>query len=116
MTRPKAKETPSQLMELFLATARALGVESDRELAQHGDVTPDNVANWHDGSVRELKRQTFNTVVERLTSRIAALKAQSEAALRSLEVEEGASPSDIQREFQERVAFDYVGHRFLYYE
>ncbi|MBL8950999.1 MAG: L-histidine N(alpha)-methyltransferase [Myxococcaceae bacterium] len=115
MGKPTAKQ-PSQLMELFLATARALGVESDRELAQLGDVTADNVANWKDGSVRELKRQTFNTVVERLTARIGALKAQSSAALRGLEVEEGASPTDLQRDFQARVAFDYVGHRFLYYE
>lgn len=112
----KAPKSSSQLMELFLATAKALGIESDRELAQLGDVTADNVANWRDGSVRELKRQTFNTVVERLTSRIAALRAQSSVALRSLEVEEGASPSDLQREFQQRVAFDYIGHRFLYYE
>lgn len=113
---PKATKSPSQLMELFLATAKALGVEGDRELAQLGDVTADNVTNWRDGSVRELKRQTFNTVVERLTSRIAALRAQGSVAMRSLEVEEGASPSDLQREFQQRVAFDYIGHRFLYYE
>ncbi|HLU66776.1 MAG TPA: L-histidine N(alpha)-methyltransferase, partial [Kofleriaceae bacterium] len=37
-------------------------------------------------------------------------------SLSPLEIEEGSSPVDLQRQFRDRVGYDYLGHRFLYFE
>jgi len=36
----------SQVIELFLRVADALGKETDREIAELAGVTPENVVNW----------------------------------------------------------------------
>jgi hypothetical protein len=34
----------------------------------------------------------------------------------ALEIEEGSGPTDLHRQFRDRVVYDYLGHRFLYFE
>ncbi|MEM6532938.1 MAG: L-histidine N(alpha)-methyltransferase [Myxococcota bacterium] len=113
----------SQVIELFLRVANALGRETDREIAELAGVTPENVANWQAGSVKEFKRQTLTGIADRIADQIAALRghrASTEIGLRhgliELEVEESSSPDALQREFSDRLRYDYLGHRFLYYE
>lgn len=117
----KAAPSSSQLMDLLFHVCTELGVESDQQLAELADVTRENVANWRDGLVKEFKLGTLETVKRGLSARLAALKAAAgQRALvdghAAVEVEEGSSPSDLQRQFQELVGYDYIGHRFLYYE
>ncbi|MEO1482784.1 MAG: L-histidine N(alpha)-methyltransferase [Myxococcota bacterium] len=113
----------SQVIELFLRIANALGRETDREIAELAGVTPENVANWQAGSVKEFKRQTLIGIADRITDQIAALRghrASTEIGLRhgliELEVEEASAPDALQRDFSDRLRYDYLGHRFLYYE
>lgn len=113
----------SQVIELFLRIADALGRESDREIAELAGVTPENVANWRSGSVQEFKRQTLNGLADRISDQIAALRGHRtsvEVGLRhgliELEVEESSAPDALQRSFSDRLHYDYLGHRFLYYE
>lgn len=118
---PRPAKPGSQVLELLLHVAGALGLSTDREIADFIGVTPENVAHWKAGTVHELKGQTLDAVKEALGARLAALRdaAHSAAAapgIHRVEVEEGSSPSDLQRQFQDRVAYDYLGHRFLYYE
>jgi hypothetical protein len=117
----KKPEAPSQLMELFLAVAGELGVTSDQDIAALADAGPENVANWRTGAVKEFKNQKFRAAVDNLTGKLRALRAQAGSAaaaegLHPLEIEEGSSPADLQRQFRERVGYDYLGHRFLYFE
>lgn len=117
-----AKKTPSQLMELFISMAEHLGFESDRDLAALADVGPENVPNWRTGAVKEFKNQKFRTVVRNLASLVDELRERSggsfdpDSGLTQLEIEEGSSPSDLERQFRDRVVYDYLGHRFLYFE
>lgn len=113
----------SQVIELFLRIAQALGRETDREIAELAGVTPENVANWRVGSVKEFKRQTLTGIADRIADQIAALRghrASTEIGLRhgliELEVEERSAPDALQRDFSDRLHYDYLGHRFLYYE
>lgn len=114
---------PSQLMELFLAVAGELGFSSDRDVGALADVGPENVANWRSGAVREFKNQKFRAAVDNLTAQLRALRVQAGRLekggvghLHPLEIEEGSSPLDLQRQFRDRVGYDYLGHRFLYFE
>ena len=120
-----AKKTPgpSQLMELFLTVASELGYLADRDVGALADVGPENVANWRSGAVREFKTQKLRAALDNLTSHLRALRAQAgqidrtqSARLHPLEIEEGSSPADLQRQFRDRVGYDYLGHRFLYFE
>ncbi|MEM6731224.1 MAG: L-histidine N(alpha)-methyltransferase [Myxococcota bacterium] len=113
----------SQVIELFMRIAHALGRESDREIAELAGVTPENVANWRAGTVKEFKRQTLTGIADRIADQIAALRghrASTEIGLRhgliELEVEESSAPDALQRDFSDRLHYDYLGHRFLYYE
>ncbi len=113
----------SQVIELFMRVAHALGRESDREIAELAGVTPENVANWRAGTVKEFKRQTLNGIADRIADQIAALRghrASTEVGLRhgliELEVEETSGPDALQKSFADRLHYDYLGHRFLYYE
>ncbi|MEO0812364.1 MAG: L-histidine N(alpha)-methyltransferase [Myxococcota bacterium] len=106
-----------------MRTAEALGRHSDREIAELAGVTPENVANWRAGSVKEFKRQTLNGIADRIADQIAALRghrASTEIGLRhgliELEVEESSGPDALQKNFADRLHYDYLGHRFLYYE
>jgi hypothetical protein len=113
---------PSQLMELFLTIADRLGYSSDRDVAVLADVGPENVPNWRTGAVKEFKNQKFRAVLHNLETLIAELRERAGQAYRAdntltqLEVEAGSSPSDLERQFRDRVVYDYLGHRFLYFE
>lgn len=118
----RKSQSPSQLMELFLALAESLGIDGDREVGALADVGPESVANWRSGAVREFKPQKLRAAIDTLGEHIASLRAQAGAVggepgeLSPLEIEEGSSPADLQRQFRDRVGYDYLGHRFLYFE
>ena len=110
-------------MSLFLHIAEVLQLRTDREVARLAGVSPENVANWRSGSVREFKPQRLEAVKRSLGSRVTSLLEQCGVVgpehgdgLNSLEVEAGSGPSDLQRQFRDRIDYDYLGHRFLYYE
>lgn len=120
--KARAKEQ-SQLMELFIHVAESLGLASDRDLAELGDATVENVVNWRTGAVQEFKAQKLKTIKTNLAEHIERLKAQTGATDRAtdlrispIEIEEGSSPTDLQRQFRDSVSYDYLGHRFLYFE
>ncbi|MCC6623982.1 MAG: L-histidine N(alpha)-methyltransferase [Deltaproteobacteria bacterium] len=119
----KPSQPPSQAIDLFLTVAEALGVTSDREVAALADVVADNVPNWRTGHVREFKVQTLEAIKASLVARVQALAREADrsreavkSGLQPLVIESGSAPDDLHKEFRERVAFDYLGHRFLYYE
>ncbi|MCK6552220.1 L-histidine N(alpha)-methyltransferase [Myxococcota bacterium] len=119
----KKPEGPSQLMELFLSVAESLGLSTDRELADLAGVSVETVANWRTGVVQEFKPQKLGAIKEGLAAQIAALRDQAriasgnvDGALGAIEVELGSGPTDLQRQFRDRVAYDYLGHRFLYFD
>ncbi len=117
-----AKKTPSQLMELFITVADRLGFSSDRDLATLADVGPENVPNWRSGAVKEFKNQKFRAALGNLETILSSLRERAGMAFQpgtglcQLEIESGSSPADLERQFRERVAYDYLGHRFLYFE
>jgi uncharacterized SAM-dependent methyltransferase len=113
----------AQVVELLLHVARELGAVSDRELAELCEVSPDNIAHWKSGGTQELKPQTLDAIKERLSARLATLRERAravdgahDAGLVGVEIEEGSGPSALQRQLAERVRYDYLGHRFLYFE
>jgi hypothetical protein len=108
-------------MEMFLELAAELGFTSDEEIARLAHVSADNVANWRSGAVREFKVQRLRAAIDSLRFHIRALRAQAGLCAAGgpvipLSVEDGSSPADLQRQFRERVGYDYLGHRFLYFE
>ncbi len=109
-------------MELFIAVADRLGFHSDKDLASLADVGAENVPNWRNGAVKEFKKQKFRAVMRNLEGLLAELRERSGQAyqagteLTQLEIESGSGPADLSRQFRERVAYDYLGHRFLYFE
>lgn len=119
----KRRDEPSQLAELFLHVAELLGCTSDRDVAELAGVSVENIANWRTGAVQEFKPVKLKQIKANLAERIGSLKASSGAVEREdprdlcpIEVERGASPTDLQRQFRDHVSYDYLGHRFLYYE
>lgn len=117
------RQQRSQLMELYFHVAELLGHTADRDLARLADVGMDNVANWRNGAVKEFKVQTLNAVKTNLTARFTNLREQLrwresgvELGLIPLEVEESSGPAALQRQFADRMNYDYLGHRFLYFE
>lgn len=113
----------SQVIELFLHVASALGFESDRDVAELSGATPENAANWRTGAVREFKTGTLAAVKEGIARAVRALREEAlqvtEAigmGLQPVEIEQGSGPADLHRQFSDRVAYDYLGHRFLYFE
>lgn len=116
----RKKEEPSQLIELFLHVAAGLGFTTDRDIAELADVSPENVVNWRTGAVHELKTGTLRTIKDNLQRHIATLRAESGVVATSdlspIEIEPDASPAALQRQFRDSVTYDYLGHRFLYYE
>ncbi len=121
---PKKSPGPTQLMELFITVAGELGFVSDRDVGALADVGPENVANWRSGAVREFKTQKFRAAVDNLGAHLRALRIQAGqidptsdgGGLHPIEIEEGSSPIDLQRQFRDRVGYDYLGHRFLYFD
>lgn len=113
----------SQVVSLLLAVAEALNIRSDKEIARLADVVPVNVANWRGGTVASFKTQTLATIKRNLAIQIEGLRTRADLAheadqakLHPLMIEEGAGPDELLRQFRDRVGFDYLGHRFLYYE
>ncbi|MFT7582080.1 MAG: putative SAM-dependent methyltransferase [Myxococcota bacterium] len=110
-------------MDLFLSVSEALGFDRDRDIAGLAGVIGDNVDNWRSGAVQEFKRQTLNHAKASLTAYIARLRQRALLArqapgegLHPLTIEEGSGPDALLRQFRDRIGFDYLGHRFLYYE
>ena len=121
MATRRKREGPSQLMDLFLHVAELLGYTSDKDIAELAGVSPENVTNWRSGSVQEFKPAKLKGIKANIAAQLESLSEQSGAVrhgtkLAPVEIEEGSSPSDLQRQFRDRVAYDYLGHRFLYYE
>lgn len=116
----RKKEEPSQLIELFLHVAAGLGFTTDRDIAELAEVSPENVVNWRTGAVHELKIGTLRTIKDNLQRHIATLRAESgvvaASELSPIEIEADASPAALQKQFRDSVTYDYLGHRFLYYE
>lgn len=117
------KAPSSQVMELFLHVAEQLGLSTDRELAELAGCGADNVDNWRSGAVREFKVQTLLTIKDNLASRITQMQGRArlldsglDLGLVHLEVEEGSGPSELARKLGDRIHYDYLGHRFLYYD
>jgi uncharacterized SAM-dependent methyltransferase len=121
-----SKKTPaqrSQLVDLLLHTAAQLDIESDRDVAALAGVSVDNIDHWKSGASQELKGQTLNAIKDGLARRIRALKERARAVeaahdsgLIALEIEEDSGPAALQRQFHDRVTYDYLGHRFLYFD
>ncbi len=106
-------------MDLFLHVAQTLGFESDRQVARLADATPESVSNWRAGSVKSFKVQTLERVKAQVGAHLDLLRGARRAAehgLHPVEIEAGSSPSDLHRQFRHRVVYDYLGHRFLYFE
>lgn len=116
----RKKEEPSQLIDLFLHVAAGLGFTTDRDIAELAEVSPENVVNWRTGAVHELKVGTLRTIKDNLQRHITALRAESgvvpNGGLSPIEIEPDASPAALQKQFRDSVTYDYLGHRFLYYE
>ena len=73
--------------------------------------------------MREFKAQKFRAALDNMSNQLRALRAQAGVVdasrverLHPLEIEEGSSPVDLQRQFRDRVGYDYLGQRFLYFE
>jgi uncharacterized SAM-dependent methyltransferase len=117
----KKREGPSQLVDLFFSVAGDLGATSDREIAALAGVSIENVAHWRSGGSQEFKPQKLMGIKQALRARIHALRQRAGAgvrlaALAAIEIEESGSPAELQRQFRDRVHYDYLGHRFLYYD
>jgi hypothetical protein len=113
----------SQVLELLFSIAKSLGADGDREIAELCGVSVDNIAHWKSGATQELKPATLAAIEERLASRIHTMRERArdvDAAhgdgLVALEIEDGSGPAALQRQFLDRVRYDYCGHRFLYFE
>jgi hypothetical protein len=110
-------------MELFLHVAELVGATTERQIAELAEVSVDNVANWKSGSVKEFKVQTLKAVKDNLRGRLMALRdelGQHESTfalgLVPVEIEEASGPAALQRQFADRMIYDYLGHRFLYFD
>jgi uncharacterized SAM-dependent methyltransferase len=119
----KSDKPQSQLVDLFLSLAAELGVESDKDVAALAGVSVENVANWRSGVVQQLKPQKLAAIKRGLAARIEALRARAGdlsldpgLGLVALEIENGSGPSALQRQLRDRIHYDYLGHRFLYFE
>jgi uncharacterized SAM-dependent methyltransferase len=110
-------------MDLFIGVAEQLGARTDREIAELAGVSVENVANWRNGAVHEFKPQKLKGIKDSIAARIAALREGARKGegdlslgLSAIEIEQGSSPADLQKQFRDRVAYDYLGHRFLYFD
>lgn len=119
----KRKDGPSQVIDLFLSLAQELGIQTDKDVADLAGVSVENVANWRSGAVQEFKPQKLATIKARMSGLIRSLQDQAGTVsmepgddVNALEIELGSGPADLQRQFRDRVIYDYLGHRFLYYE
>jgi uncharacterized SAM-dependent methyltransferase len=119
----RKEQAPSQLIDLFLTLAAELGIESDKDVAALAGVSVENVSNWRSGTVQNLKPQKLAAVKRGLAARIEALRMRAgdlsidpDLGLVAVEIETGSGPSALQRQLRDRIHYDYLGHRFLYFE
>ena len=117
------KAKPSQLMDLFLHVAKQLGSRTDRQVAGLADVSPDSIPNLRSGTVREFKPRTLTAIKDGIDARLRALRQHAEhesdlvdTGLVPLEIEVSSGPTALQRQFADRLVYDYLGHRFLYFD
>jgi transcriptional regulator with XRE-family HTH domain len=121
---PKRPQSgPSQVVELLLSVAESLGVTGDRDLAALAGVSVETISNWRGGAVQELKPTKLRAVERALAARVGALleragavRADPDLGLVPIEIEERSSPTALQRQLRDRIHYDYLGHRFLYFE
>jgi histidine-specific SAM-dependent methyltransferase len=119
----KKVESQSQPIELFLHVAELLGCTADRDIAELAGVSVENVGNWRSGAVKEFKPGKLKAIKDALSTRVLELKAKAGAVdashaqgLVPVEIELGSGPADLQKQFRDRVSWDYIGHRFLYFD
>ncbi len=106
----------SQTLQLIFAVSEALGMD-DRDLADMVGVSSETVNNWRSGAVRELKRQKLEALLSVFRQRIGRKGTQRVSEmLTPIEVAEGSNPAELQRQFRDRIHYDYLGHRFLYFD
>lgn len=113
----------AQVFELLFAVAEAMGLSRDRELAALVGVSPETVQNWRTGAVGELKPSKLEQVKRAFAGRMTAIRERAganaidlESGMTHLEIAPDASPSEIQRQLRDRMHYDYLGHRFLYFD
>ncbi|MCA9609481.1 MAG: L-histidine N(alpha)-methyltransferase [Myxococcales bacterium] len=113
----------AQVFQLLFAIADGLGITQDRDLAQLFGVSPESIQNWRTGAVGELKPTKLAQVQSAFAARIAALReragstqADLESGMTHLDIAPEANPSELQRQLRDRMHYDYLGHRFLYFE
>ncbi len=113
----------AQVFQLLFAVSDALGLSCDRDLAQLVGVSPESIQNWRTGAVGELKPAKLAQVERAFAARVAALRERAgtsaidlESGITHLDVAPEASPSALQRQLRDRMHYDYLGHRFLYFE
>lgn len=113
----------AQVFELLFAVAEALGLPGDKDLAQLVGVSPETIQNWRSGAVGELKPTKLAQVKQAFAGRVAAMRERGGASAADLEsgmthmhIAPEANPSEIQRQLRDRMHYDYLGHRFLYFE
>jgi len=113
----------AQVFQLLFAVADSLGLDQDRDLAQLVGVSPETIQNWRTGAVGELKPTKLQQVMTAFSARLALLRERAgasaidlESGMTHLDVAPEASPSELQRQLRDRMHYDYLGHRFLYFE
>lgn len=113
----KKEPALSQTLTVIFAIADALGIREDRELADSVGVSPETINNWRSGAVRELKRQKLDALLDVFRQRIDRnIVQRATPLLTPIEVAEGSNPAELQRQFRDRIHYDYLGHRFLYFD
>ena len=113
----------AQVFHLLFALAESLGLSRDRDLAQLVGVSPETIQNWRTGAVGELKPSKLAQVERAFAGRVTALNERAgtsavdlESGITHLDIAPEASPSALQRQLRDRMHYDYLGHRFLYFE
>ncbi|MBX3270358.1 MAG: L-histidine N(alpha)-methyltransferase [Sandaracinaceae bacterium] len=113
----------AQVFSLLFAMADALGLSEERELAQIFGVSPETIQNWRTGAVGELKPGKLAQVESAFAAQIAALRERAgagagdlDSGMTHLDIAPEANPSELQRLLRDRMHYDYLGHRFLYFE
>ena len=120
---PGSRGAPaSQVLDLLLHVLGTLGISGDQEIAELVGVSREQVKNWKKGLGENLKLVTLDAAKRALAAHLRAIMdhaffADPSVHMVRLEVEEGAGPSDLLRQFGEKYHHDsYIGHRFLYYD
>ncbi len=113
----------AQVFQLLFTIADGLGLTGDRDLAQLFGVSPETIQNWRTGAVGELKPQKLAQVQAAFAARLALLSERAgsaaldlESGMTHLDIAPEANPSELQRQLRDRMHYDYLGHRFLYFE